>query len=305
MSEFKYDIAISFLKEDEQLALNISKRIDNKFDVFVYSKRQDELAGTDGQNTFSEVFKTKSRAVLVLYRKNWGKTKWTRVEETAIKDRWFNKGHDFLLLVPIEDAPLPKWYPETRIYYDFRTFKLDGLPPVIYSHLKRNGATEKTNSLESTIQKIETSKKYEANLEKYLRSNEATEDFNDQIEKITSYAKNKVKEINENYEKVNLELTEGRNKFIIRYNNYELNFHYRSTFKSTQKMSDIKFEIFKGYHIGYLDADNRPSKIHEERYLMSKDNLGNIIWKSTTSNDTSLYDELFEKKLELIIKWAN
>src|SRR6056297_3068211 len=96
--DFKYDIAFSFLADDEQIAIDISERIKDKFEVFIYSKRQEDLVGTDGQDTFSEIFKDKARTVLVLYRQNWGRTNWTRVEETAIKDRWFNKGYDFLLM---------------------------------------------------------------------------------------------------------------------------------------------------------------------------------------------------------------
>jgi hypothetical protein len=34
---------------------------------------------------FSKVFGEESRVVAILYREQWGQTKWTRIEETAIK----------------------------------------------------------------------------------------------------------------------------------------------------------------------------------------------------------------------------
>ena len=89
--EFKYEVAFSFLQDDEQLALEIADRIRDRVSVgvFVYSERQEELVGTDGVDTFSRIFGEESRIVVVVYREGWGQTRWTRVEETAIRTRGF------------------------------------------------------------------------------------------------------------------------------------------------------------------------------------------------------------------------
>jgi hypothetical protein len=87
----KFDVAISFLLKDEPLALQLHSRLSEIFDVFVYSKNQEELAGTDGLESFRQIFRHNSSLVVVLYRDEWGKTRWTRVEEAAIKDRAFNE----------------------------------------------------------------------------------------------------------------------------------------------------------------------------------------------------------------------
>lgn len=304
MSTFEYDIAISFLQEDEQLALNLLAELKSQFDVFIYSKRQDKLAGTDGQNTFTDIFSKKSRAVLVLYRENWGKTKWTRVEETAIKTRWFNDGHDFLLLIPIEESKPPKWFPEVMIYYDYKTFGFKGLPPVIYSHLKRNGAKEKEISLNSKIERIEREKKFIKELNEYLLSSSADQEFKIQIQRIFDFLEKKCKEINSNFETMRFEVIKSGNKSMVRHNDFELNFTHRTNFISTQKTSDIIFQLFKGYHVGYLSPDEKPSLLREENFLMSKDRIGNIIWKSEYG-EHYLTEELVEKKLEEIINVAN
>lgn len=304
MSEFEYDVAISFLQEDEQLAIDIGNRIDEKFDVFIYSKRQEDLAGTDGQNTFSETFKSKARTVIVLYREEWGDTKWTRVEETAIKDRWFNNGYDFLLLIPLENAELPSWYPETMIYYDFQSFGLEGLPAVIYSHLKRNGAEEKKSSLESTIDKVNRDKKYKEEIEGYFRSQQSADDFDNQIQKFIALIREKIEEINESYEKINLNLSEERERYIVRHDGYELNFYYSKKYSTTSKGSDILFRIYKGYNVAYSPPDRQPRKIREQAYEMSKDRLGNIIWQSSGAK-TYKYEELLNEKFEELIKLAS
>src|SRR5258705_1602907 len=56
--EFKYEVAFSFLQDDEQLASQIADRIRDRVSValFIYSERQNELAGTDGVERFSCIF---------------------------------------------------------------------------------------------------------------------------------------------------------------------------------------------------------------------------------------------------------
>ena len=56
--------------------------------VFFYPRNQEELAGTDGLESMRKPF-FDSRVMVVLYREKWGKTPWTRVEETAIKEACF------------------------------------------------------------------------------------------------------------------------------------------------------------------------------------------------------------------------
>src|SRR5271155_3703298 len=90
MKEARYEVAISFLSQDEPLALKLHEQLSESLPVFVYSKKQEELAGTDGLESFRHAFLSQSRLVVVLYRHGWGKTKWTAVEELAIKDRIFD-----------------------------------------------------------------------------------------------------------------------------------------------------------------------------------------------------------------------
>src|ERR1039458_4546278 len=93
---YEYDVAFSFLAQDELLATNLNDLLQDRLNTFLYSKRQGELAGTDGEQTFNSVFGEKARVVVVLYRAGWGETPWTRIEETAIRNRAFEHGYDFV-----------------------------------------------------------------------------------------------------------------------------------------------------------------------------------------------------------------
>ena len=115
--KFKYDVAFSFLARDESLALQLNDLLQDRLSTFLYSERQKELAGTDGEKVFNAVFGKEARSVVLLYRDGYGKTPWTRIEETAIRDRAFSEGHDFLLIMPLDSqGAVPPYYPKTKIW---------------------------------------------------------------------------------------------------------------------------------------------------------------------------------------------
>ena len=143
-SDFKYDIAFSFCAEDEELASHLHNEISKKYSAFIYSKKQDELVGTDGEKSFNQVFNKDARTVIVLYQDNWGKTSWTRIEETAIRNRAFEKGYGFVLFIPVSKTfTMPEWLPKTSIYFDYFRFGIDGLFPILDSHIQRSGGAPK------------------------------------------------------------------------------------------------------------------------------------------------------------------
>ena len=137
--EFKYDVAFSFLSEDEKIAETIANELRDRMEIFIYSERQKELAGKDGLESFSRVFQEESRVCAVLYRPNWGNTKWTRVEETAIKNRAFEKGWEFLVFIALESSQIPVWLPNTKIWIGFERFGIQGVTSVIDARFQEAG----------------------------------------------------------------------------------------------------------------------------------------------------------------------
>ena len=147
--EFRYEVAFSFLQDDEQLALEIANRLRDRVSigVFVYSERQDELVGTDGVDSFSKVFGEESRIVVILYCGGWGQTSWTRTEENAIRARGFNEGHEFVLLVKLDQTKPPVWLPPTRIYLGFERYGIDGVASAIESRVQSLGGAVKNETV--------------------------------------------------------------------------------------------------------------------------------------------------------------
>jgi hypothetical protein len=132
-----YDVAISFLSCDEPLALQLHDALCENLKVFVYSKQQEQLAGTDGLESFRQAFLSQSRLLVVLYRDGWGKTRWTAIEELAIKERMFNGGWKSLLFVMLDkQSTPPAWLPSTQLYLNHTDFGSDLLGAIKYRALE-------------------------------------------------------------------------------------------------------------------------------------------------------------------------
>jgi hypothetical protein len=150
--------------------------------VFVYSERQDELVGTDGVDSFSKIFAEESRVVVVLYREGWGQTKWTRVEENAIRSRGFNEGHEFVLLVKLNTANPPIWLPPTRIYLGFERYGIDGVASAIETRVQATGGEIKSESVADYAARISRDLDFETQRRYFLNSHEGAESAKQQVE---------------------------------------------------------------------------------------------------------------------------
>jgi hypothetical protein len=154
-SKYLYDVAMSFLSGDEPLATKLYQELSKCLSVFVYSKKQDQLAGTDGLESFRQAFFSQSRLIVVLYRDGWGKTRWTAVEELAIKERMFNGGWNSLLFVRLDQkSTYPAWLPEIHIRLDYTLFA-DSLIGAIKLRLLELGGELKIETALGKAQRME------------------------------------------------------------------------------------------------------------------------------------------------------
>jgi hypothetical protein len=81
-----------------------------------------------------------SRVVVVLYREPWGKTPWTRVEETAIKEGCLERGWERLFFVALDKAhSLPAWLPSTHVRFNYGDFGLEQAVGAIKARVQQGG----------------------------------------------------------------------------------------------------------------------------------------------------------------------
>lgn len=190
MQEYKYDVAISFLAQDEPLATQITTILQDRLRVFLYSQAQERLAGKDGERAFNEVFSKEARAVVILYRQGWGESPWTRIEETAIRNRAFEHGFDFALFVALEDQTrLPEYIPKNRLWIGLSRFGVHGAASVIDARIQELGGEPKAPSLEERAAYAQSMAEFKAFRARYLQSPEgisaAESSFNELLQRFS------------------------------------------------------------------------------------------------------------------------
>jgi len=152
MGDYKYEVAFSFLAQDEPIALELETLLSDRLTTFIYSKRQGEIAGTDGEETFGRVFGLEARVVVVLFREGWGLTPWTRIEQTAIRNRAYGEGYDFVLFIPLDKSALPPWLPKTHVWIGMDRWGISQAAGVIEMRVTEKGGSVRE---ESALQQAE------------------------------------------------------------------------------------------------------------------------------------------------------
>ncbi|MCE5185880.1 MAG: hypothetical protein LLF76_07125 [Planctomycetaceae bacterium] len=166
-TEYKYDVAFSFLQEDENLAIEINNLLKDRVSTFIYTEEQKQVAGKDGETEFSRVFGAEARIVVVFYRERWGTTSWTRIEETAIRNRAYDHGYDFVLFIPLDTAPqVPKWLPRNRLWIGLERWGVEGAANVIEARVQEAGGEPKVETLADRAKRISE----EVNFQKYKKA---------------------------------------------------------------------------------------------------------------------------------------
>jgi hypothetical protein len=170
---FEYEVAFSFSAQDEAIATQLNDLVSDRLKTFIYSERQRELAGRDGQEAFSEVYGKKARLVVVLYRERWGQTPWTRVEMDAIKNRSLNDGWDFTLFIPTEKTPtVPPWLPKTRLYANLERWGMTGAAAVIEARATERGAKFSQETIAGRAARHERTEALKKKQLQFLRSDD-------------------------------------------------------------------------------------------------------------------------------------
>lgn len=188
---FEFEVAFSFLEENEGLAYEINDLIQDRFKTFIYSQHQKDLVGKDGSETFRQIFEEKSRIVVVLYKETWGTTFWTRIEEQAIKHRALEESADFTIFISL-DGKKPKWLSKTQIWYDFERFGVKSTAAIIEKRVAEYGGMVREESVidQATRHKRNLIRKKE--LEKYLLSSQGMHDAQNEIKQLLKFAENNI-----------------------------------------------------------------------------------------------------------------
>lgn len=170
---YEFDVAFSFLQEDEDLAMKLNSLLKNRVKTFIYSEQQKKLAGRDGEILFNNVFSQESRIVIVLFRNAWGKTPWTKIEETAIRNRGFEFGYNFVTFIPLDKPVIaPAWLPKNRLWIGIERWGIESAASIIESRVQEFDGDIKIETLTDKVLKAQDEINERQNRERILTSNE-------------------------------------------------------------------------------------------------------------------------------------
>ncbi len=107
---------------------------------------------------------------VVLFRKAWGETPWTRVEAGAITDRCFREGWLSLMFVELEKtSALPKWLPLTHIRFNFADYGIDQVIGAIKLRVQEQGGTIKPVDALARAKAVKIEADYLADRDRLMR----------------------------------------------------------------------------------------------------------------------------------------
>lgn len=257
--KFEYEVAFSFCQEDETLAYQINDLIQDRYRTFIYSNHQKEIAGTDGEETFNKVFGEDARTVVILYREKWGNTSWTRIEETAIKNRSLDEGCDFATFIKLDNkGKLPKWIPKTRLWFNMERWGIEGTASVIESRIQAQGGITKPETLEEKKEKLKRNIKLEQERKRYLASKQVQHDVYNIFNELYLLVEEKLSSLEDHETGIRFGYEKTANEKIIgRCENYNICFYWKQPYYDSIEESSLIVSLTKDdLNTPYFDKPN-------------------------------------------------
>lgn len=282
MSEkkYKYEVAFSFVKDDEPLATAINDLIQERVATFLYSKRQEEIAGTDGEKSFNAVFGEESRIVVVLYRDSWGTTPWTRIEETAIRNRAFSEGYDFVIFVPVQKgAVLPKWFPKTQLWVGLERWGVEGAASVIEARIQQGGGEPREESVQDRAARLKRHIDAETARKKYLDSIEGVDSALKESTTLFEAIERRAQEIEKSTGfSIRTKRVDRGIDLCASYGCLSVDWNY--SYRNTLDGSHLSVVLWNGTPIrpGRMFID-KPSQLRQERFNFYREYTGVMGWR--------------------------
>ena len=305
MKQPEYDLAISLLASDERVGQRIHDALKDRFKIFFYTESQKDIEFRDGVEVLSDIYRRNSKAVLVLLRPNWGKTKWTRVEKTAIRSRAFDHDALFLMAVKMERMKTPSWIPPTYIYQDYDHWGPDAFLGSVVGKLAEVNAEIRELSAAEIAVKDQEESKWRATRVSMLRSNEAKEEFTVQVDALFDHLRRTCEEISEQVEP-RLRFLKGIGRVVIQRNPLSLAIEplYQRHLESPDYFG-LQVEYFDGIVDQLLESvSRRVEKESEETFALDLSRSRNWFWRETRSGKQFSTASLAEHIVKRIVTRA-
>lgn len=180
----KYDVTISYLSRDEELAYAIYTELGVIYKIFIYTQHQQELAGGNGVELLRNIFTERTNLIVILYRKGWGKSEWTKTEELAIQEFGLKNLWEGILLVNLDESEKPKWFARPLFSLDLQKYGFQELIGVIKSRAQERGSEIKSVTAVEKAKILEMRREFANKKEKFLLSEDGVHEASKEVRKL-------------------------------------------------------------------------------------------------------------------------
>lgn len=289
-TNFKYDVAFSLLAQDEGLASEINELLSDRYQTFLYSERQKEIAGTDGEIKFKAVFAEEARFIVILYRDGWGSTPWTRMEEEAIRGRAYDEGYDFLKFIPLdENQAVPKYLPKTHLWINVLRFGAKGAASAIEARLSELGVQTRVESAVDRATRLHRSMEFGKKREAFARSMEGVNSSNASFDAIEKSLRTKIEEIEAAGISWKFVMKRHQRTIVVLGLNKYLNVQWNYSYANSLDGAHLDIELWDGHPpFPGLYSWDQPRKRHTHKFTFQLLQSGVGGWVS--QREDSSYD---------------
>ena len=299
--EFEYDVAFSLTDDCKEIARQINDLLKFKLRTYVYFENINETVGQHGIDFFTKVFGYESRVVVVLLSEKWGKTNFTRIEESAIKNRIMDNGWDFIIMVKVRnEINAPRWYQREDIWMTYDGNNIETIASVIEYKLKELGGKVSEESLNAKAKRIEARDKKQAEINSLLNSeHKGIELANAEIEELFSVVEAKVQDLKSSIPSKYFQFEKSEDRIKVTNISYLLIFHWYP--RSANFLEGSKLDVvLKKKKRGELMIDMVYQDLSKQSYEFTI-NLSDMKgWKDkkTFNSSERLAESWLEKMLE-------
>jgi hypothetical protein len=301
LNEFKYDVAFSFLQEDEALAVQLNDRLKTRLKTFIYSERQLEIAGTDGEESFNKVYGEEARAVVVLYRDGWGQSGWTLIEKTAMKNRAFEPGYGFVLFIPVErEFTPPAWLPKTQLWIGIERWGIDVAAGVIEARIQELGGSPHEESAEGMAARLHHEADLAQQRKQFLWSEEAVKLAMAEFVQISKSVKEKVDHLKSAAPTFSFKVEEDYRLVVVLGWGCSLSFNWHETARNHIEDARLWVKFWDGVMpVRGQVYDHRPQELRSWEFEFDRQQSGLTGWRGENRFFTTddLIDHCFKQFL--------
>lgn len=286
---YEYDVAFSFLAQDESLATELNDLLQGRLTTFLYSKKQEQLAGTDGEEKFNEVFGQKARVVIVLYRAGWGESRWTRIEQTAIRNRAFDHGYEFVKFIPLDEPPIvPKWLPRTQIWIGLKRWGAAAAASVIEARVQELGGEPREESVADKAARVQRSIQFSERRKQFLRSQDGVNASKAEFSVIVNEVQRQIEELKATAPTFQFSLKTQNREFAILGRGPAVRVYWNYHYANSLDDAHLEVTLWRG-HPPWPGVTHweRPQELQREKFEFDLLPSEEFRWIATTKDKRS------------------